>query len=152
MSFLNTIGQWFAHFWNSIQHAYNNLEPKVQSAIQSASGIVAVINANIEAAPADVWAIITKLYPALTQDVVTSALNKVSVDLKIAGANIDADFETTVKNLQTYLGTLTGNVFITEVKQFVALVASALAPGNTVIQTIELVLEWVYQTFIKGKV
>lgn len=148
MSIFTTIGHFFGDLFNAIKRAYDNLNTDEQEAAKTASGIIAVINANLTALPADVWAAIQKAYPNISEATVTAALTKVSTTLTTL---LPGTLETAITALQGYLSKYTGNEWIVITKSVVALIANELLPG-TVIQKIELVLEWVYQTFIKGKV
>lgn len=151
-TFLSKIGHFFTNLLNLAAQAFNAFEPATQAAIKQASGIVAIVNANLTAAPADVWALITKEFPTLTESGVAAALNTVLKSLNTTSETLAPDIETTLENLQKYLASFSGNAFITIVKAVVALLATLFDPNETLIQKIELVLEYVYQNFVKGKV
>lgn len=148
MSIFSWLGHIFDGLFSSLHKAYNSLSETEQEAAKTASGIISVINANLAATPAEVWALIQKAYPAIDEATVTSALQKVTNSILTPLPN---GLENAISALQTYLSKYNGNQWIVISKSLVALIANELAPG-TVIQKIELVLEFVYQNFIKGKI
>jgi hypothetical protein len=151
MFFLTKLWDDLLGIFNEAKKLWKELEPNVQTAITQASGLLAIINANLQSSPAVVWQLIELQYPTLTQANIQNALNDAANKLNVGSKIIDPDFLITIQNLQTYLSTFSGASWESEVQQWVGLLATILAPG-TELQTIVAVLEWVYQKLIKGSV
>ena len=50
----------FTDLFNSIEKAWNKLEPEVQSALIKGSGVISVINQNLQSTPQEVFDLIEK--------------------------------------------------------------------------------------------
>lgn len=155
MSFLSnllaSVGHFFSSLFTSTEKVYEELSEKEQQVSKQASGILAIINANLSTAPDIVWQLISTAFPELTKEQVTAALAKAGQVLGALDKTFSGSFEDALATLQAYLNGHEGNTWITITKAAASIIADVLAPG-TVIQKIELVMEYVYQTFIKGKV
>jgi len=150
MSFLANL---ISGVFNEIKKVWKELSPEIQAATLQASGIIAIVNANVNAVPTVIWDLIQTQYPNITQAAVTAALVKANNTVNAANAlEESATFEQALQTIQSYLNGLSGNSWITVTKTVVALLADIFAPGETVIQKIELCLEWVYQELVKPNV
>lgn len=135
--------------FNAAEGEYLKLAPEVRAAAATASGIIAIVNKEVSAVPSDVWALIQTKYPNVSQESVTAVLIK--ANNVVNGANalaLNATFDEALAALNAYLQTLSGNVWITVIKAIVAIAVDVLTPG-TVIQKVELVLEYIYQNLVK---
>lgn len=151
MTFLQQIGEFFTNLFNETAKAYNHLEGNEQTAIKTASGWLAIVGSNLTASPDVVFSLIQAAYPSITKDVLTGYLHQLGGQLGIIAADTPPDFTSAMTALQTYLGKHTGNAWIAIIKAVVALLATIIEPG-TIIQKIEMVLEYVYQNYIRGKI
>lgn len=151
MGLLQDIGHFFADLFSKFERAYHSLSAEEQLAAKQASGIIAVINQNLTATPDVIWGEIEKAFPGVDKASVSAALASVANTINNVSAYLPDNLENAIKAVQSYLSTFTGNKWVVISKSLVALIANELAPGS-IIQKIELIIEWVYQTFIKGKV
>lgn len=152
MKLLETLGQLFTDIFNSSAKAYHKLEDDEQIAIQKASGWIAIINNNLQSTPDIVFAIIQEKYPAVTKETIANSLHELAVKFKLIADNTPADLNTAIAALQSYLNQHTGNTWIAITKALVSVFSTIINPNLTVIQKVEMVLEYVYQNFIKHKV
>lgn len=153
LTFIESIGDFFVGLFNKVEKAWKQLSPEIKAATLQASGIIAIINANVSATPAVIWSLIETQFPGITQESVTSAIVKANNTVNAVNTVADtASFEEALLAIQKYLSGLEGNKFIIVVKTVVTLLADVFAPGETIIQKIELVLEYVYQELVKPHV
>lgn len=150
--FFNNIGIWRPSIEEAIESLYDNLHDTEKTAVKDASGWIAVINANLQAAPDFVFELIQKKFPGVTKESVAETLNKVNATLMKADANTPDNFASALGKLQTYLGKYEGNAWIAMTKAVVTVLADVFLKGASPIQSIEAVLEYVYRNFVKGKV
>ncbi len=147
---LNKIGHFFEGLFNAAQHAWSKLEPDLQNAILQGSGIIDIINKNIDAAPPEVIALIQKAFPNLTTDKLKSALHEVNKVFNIASDIEDSDLEVTLSRLQKYLATFNLNNTWSAVSSTAAqILSTAFAPNGTPFAKISMLIEFVYNKFIK---
>lgn len=135
--------------FNEAKAEYLKLAPKVQAASAAASGIIAILNKDVNTVPDQVWALIETKYPDVTKDTVTAFL--VKANNVVNGANTlsaNATFEEALAALNAYLQTLQGNTWITIIKAIVAIGVDIITPG-TIIQKVELIIEYIYQNLVK---
>jgi BarA-like signal transduction histidine kinase len=152
-SFISVIGHFFADLFDATAKAYKNLSVQEQNAAKVASGIIAIINANLDKVPAVVYDLIALKFPQLSKEDIAMALAKVNKAIKKTDElNVSPDLETELLFLQEHLKSYKDKEWIVITKAVVALLAIVFAPQDTIVQKIELVLEYVYQNFIKGKV
>lgn len=152
-------GIWFAKhgigkhkYYYGVVDTYESLEDDAKTALQYASGWVAVINANVEESPDFVFELIQKKFPDATKEHITEGLTRLAEALKLVTANIPTSLNDAITALQGYLSKFEGNTWVAIVRAAVTILADIIAGGKSPIQIIEMVLEFVYQTFIKGKV
>jgi hypothetical protein len=150
--FFYKCGIWHPSIEEGIIAAYDMLHDDEKIAIKSASGIFAVINTNLEAAPDFLWDILESKFPGLTKDTVTGFLNHINTQMKVIDGAIPDDFNTALTKLREYLNGFEGDGWIGMVRMAVEFGASFLSNGKLSIQAIIPVLEYVYRTFIKGKI
>jgi len=149
-TFLSSIGHFFTDLFSGIQKVWHSLTEAEQAVSIKASSIIAIINANLTAAPADVLSLIQAAFPTMTKEGLTDLLNKANQILGIADNAASGTFEQALQTLQAYLSKYQGNTWITITRAVVEILVTVLEPG-TIIQKIETVLEYVYQEFVKPK-
>lgn len=148
-NFLKKIGEFFSSLTKGAEKVWDNLEEDIQLAIKKASGIVAIINENIQDPPEIILALIKAKYPDLPVEKIQEISNEVAKDLNIAGTVIQPDILVTIANIQTVLGTLEGSRWAKKSEDIAGLIAIVLAPDKTPWNKIGTIMWWVYQTFIK---
>lgn len=149
MSFFKAIGHFFENLFNQAAHAWHNLEPEVQKALLHGSGVIDIVNKNLDATPDFVWEIIQKKFPDITEDKLKEGLSKINADFKIAEENLSDDLPTLIGNLQKYLATLKGKFWEAASSTLAQILSAIFAPEQTVFAKIVMVVEFVYRKFIK---
>jgi len=139
----------FTDLFDSVAKAWNKLEPKVQDALVKGSGIINVINTNLQATPDEVFDLIQKKFPDVTKENLTAALANVTDKLKVAQDIEDPDLLTTIKNLQAYFAGFHGKFWEGTASTASQLLSIALAPDETNFAKIAMFIEFVYRKKIK---
>ena len=150
--FFNTIGIWHPKFEDAVKDLFTHLPETEQKAITAASGIIAIVNANLDKVPDVVFSLVQQKFPDITKEKLTEGLNKLNGDLIKTGDNMPTDFAGALGVLQGYLGKYEGNTWEVISKSVVTVLANVFLGGGSSIQKIDAVLEFVYRNFIKGKV
>lgn len=141
----------FGDLFNSTEKAWRKLEPEVQAALIHGSGVIDIINKNLDQTPEFVWELIQKKFPDITKENLQVGLQKVNDDFKIAEGIDNPDLLTLIKNLQTYLASLKGQ-FWQKASSFISqTLAIVLAPNETEFAKIVSFIEFVYRTIINKK-
>lgn len=153
LAFLSKIGSFLAGLFQSTEHAYDKLEPAIKNAMEHASGVVAVINANLNVAPSFVIDAITKHFPEMDLASMHAGLLNVARILAI-GTDLSeqSTLEEVVSKLQGYLGSLKGTTWANVCNTIAEGIAICLAPPGTKFALISIFMEHVFQRFIKPKV
>lgn len=146
---IHNLGEWIGDLFNAAQKAWNRVEPEVQTALIHGSGVIDTINRNLDLIPDSVLNLILQRFPDLTREKLEEGLKKVAEALKIAGQTEDADLLTTIKNLQAYLSSLQGNFWQAVSSILAQVLAIAFAPPGTQFAKIALLIEFVYNNYIK---
>lgn len=149
-SIFTDIFSFFIGIFNASKKAWLKLETDIQQAAIWASGIIAVINANLSATPAQFWADLQKVFPTLTQAQVTEWLNKAGVVVGIIQTDANLSFEDAVVAFQAYLTKQgTGNPWIVATQGLVNLVLVEINPDIPVIQKVTSIGEYIYIDIVK---
>lgn len=141
----------FNHLLDSGKKLYKKLSDFEKELAIKVSGITAIINANLDKAPPIVFSIIEAAFPMVTKAEIQGALNKVNAFILNVSSWVSGDLETDLKHVQDYLKTFKGNEWVVATKHVINIVTVFFAP-TVFIQKIEAALEYVYQTFVKGKI
>lgn len=148
----------FTKIWNDLlgvfneaKKLWNEFTTEEQAAVTDASGIIAIVNANLDKTPQVVFQLIQLKYPAVTEASLHTVLTTAATSLNIPEQIISPDFYTTLQNLQTYLSKFSGAAWESEVAQWVGIIATIFSP-ETLLQKIVGVLEYVYQRLVKPTV
>lgn len=147
--FITTVETDVTALFNVAEAEYEKLAPEVKAAAAAASGVIAIINKDVAAVPADVWALIEAKYPDVNETTVTAFL--VKANNVVNGANTlasNATFAEALAAINAYLQTLSGNTWITVIKAIVAIGVDVITPG-TIIQKVEMIGEYIYQNIVK---
>ncbi len=86
--------------FNAAQKAWNKIEPEVQQALIKGSGVIAIINENLDKTPEFVFELIQQKFPGLTKEALQDGLKQVKEAFKIADDVEQPDLLTTIKNIQ----------------------------------------------------
>jgi hypothetical protein len=139
----------FTDLFNSVEKAWNKLDPQVQDALIKGSGVINIINTNLQETPDVVFDLIQKKYPDVTKDKLTAALANVTDKLKVAGDIANPDLLTTIKNLQTYFSGFQGKFWEGTASTASQLLSIAIAPDETPFAKVASFIEFVYRKKIK---
>jgi len=139
----------FTDLFNSAEKAWHKLEPQVQSALVDGSGVINVINQNLQATPQQVFDIIGQKFPKLSKDKLAAGLAKVNDGLKIAQGAENPDLLTTIKDLQTYLSGLQGKFWESASSIAAQVLSTVFSPDETPFAKISMLIEYVYRKKIK---
>jgi len=139
----------FTDLFNSVEKAWNKLDPKVQDAVIKGSGVISIINSNLQSTPDVVFDLIEKKYPDVTKENLTAALANVTDKLNVAQGIANPDLLTTIKNLQTYFSGFQGKFWEGTASTASQLLSIALAPDETPFAKVALFIEYVYRKKIK---
>ncbi len=139
----------FTDLFNSVEKAWNKLDPKVQDAVIKGSGVISIINSNLQSTPDVVFDLIEKKYPDVTKENLTAALANVTDKLNVAQGIANPDLLTTIKNLQTYFSGFQGKFWEGTASTASQLLSIALAPDETPFAKVALFIEYVYREKIK---
>jgi hypothetical protein len=145
------LGIWHPDIEDGIVAAYNKLHEEEKIAIVNASGIIAIINANVKQTPDFIFSLLTAKIPTVTKEAVTDFLNHINTELKIVDSQVPDSFEDALTKLQTWLNGFSGNAWIGLVRTVVEVGATFLKQGLS-LQAVATVLEYVYREFVKPKV
>lgn len=140
----------FTDLFNSIEKAWNKLDPEVQAALIKGSTVVNIINENLQATPDSVFDLIQKKFPDVTKDKLSAALANVTDKLKVAQDTANPDLLTTIKNLQTYFAGFQGKFWEGTASTASQLLSIALAPDETPFAKVAAFIEFVYRRKIKN--
>jgi hypothetical protein len=77
-NFFSKVGHFFSGLFNAANHAWNNLEPEVQTALVHGAGIINLINENLQASPMFIFELINQKFPGITQEKLIEGLQKIS--------------------------------------------------------------------------
>jgi len=139
----------FTDLFNSAEKAWHKLEPQVQNALLDGSGVVNIINQNLQATPQEVFDLISQKFPGLTKEKLAEGLAKVTDGLKIAQDTQNPDLLTTIKNLQTFLSGLQGKFWESASSIAAQVLSTVLSPDETPFAKISMLIEYVYRKKIK---
>lgn len=139
----------FTDLFNSVEKAWNKLDPKIQDALVHGSGIIGIINQNLEATPDVVFDLIQKKFPDISKEKLQTALGEVTDKLKVAQDTANPDLLTTIKNLQTFFTGFHGRFWEGTASTASQLLSIALSPDDTPFAKIAMFIEYVYRKKIK---
>lgn len=150
-NFFSNIGEFFEGLFNAAKRTWNKIDPVVQKSILHGSGVVEVINRNIDQTPKFIIDLIKNKFPDFDIAKLKLGMAEISKGLNIASDIEDPDLETMVANLQAYLKGLKGKTWAIVSNSMANIIAVFAAPGGTKVAAIIQLMEFAYQTFIKKK-
>ncbi len=95
-NFIERFGDWITGLFHSSEHTYNTLLEEEKKAGIWASGIIAVINNDLNAVPTEVIAILQQKFPDLSLDVVHGFLDNLRIKLDNLQSEIPLTLEDAV--------------------------------------------------------
>lgn len=143
---------WVKELFNSMEKAWDHLGADEQAISLKASGIIAIINANLSSTPDVVYKLIQLKFPDVTPETVQDALTKAGSFLNIADGIASMSLEEAITAFQTHLDSATGNDWVAKTQHAVSALLNVLLPTTTPLQKITTILEFIYDNFVKGKI
>lgn len=147
-SFLGKVGSFFSSLFNAAQRTWNQLPSEVKTGILHGSGIVNILNDNIDKTPEEVVKLIETAYPDLTPTSLNSALANLMHGLNLELITEDT-LESIVEKLMDYLRPLEGKLWAAISNTVASILSVFLAPPETKVATITSLMEFAYQRYIK---
>jgi len=144
--------KWVADLFNAMKKAWDHLAAEEQAISLKASGIIAIINANLDKTPEIVFQLIQAKFPDVTPEFAHDLLNKASNFLKIGDGVAALSLEDAIKALQAHLSSVTGNDWIATTQHAVGALLTVLLPSTSPLNKITTILEFIYDHFVKGKI
>lgn len=148
---LEKIGDFFESIFKSADKAFDKLPENVQKALKTGSGIIEIINENKGLSGSELEILIYTEYPELDHRSLLTSINSI-----LTGFNIPVYVEDTIANgLETVRNhldetkTKSGKLWAALSSLAAKVVAYSLSPSDTKWSQFELLVEYVYQTFIK---
>lgn len=148
---LSAIGLWFTGLFNAVKRAWNSTSEDVQLALKKASGIVAIINQNVDKAPDFVWTLVQKKFPDITEEKFKAIMKVIADDLGIAESVTDPDLFVTLQNIINKMAELkgTGSKWAEVSHGLYVAISIFEAPKGTKLAAIVSFAEYVYHKFFK---
>lgn len=101
-NFIERFGDWITGLFHSSEKTYNSLLEEEKKAGVWASGIIALLNANLNALPAEVIALLQQKFPDLSLDVVHGFLDNLRIKLDNLQSEIPLTLEDAITWGQTF--------------------------------------------------
>lgn len=148
--FFENFAEWVKGLFNAAEKAWHKLEPEIQDALLKGSGIIAVINENLGKTPDVVFELIQSKFPDISKEKLHEVLTVVDKQFGTAATIEDPDLLTTIENLQEFLSGLQGNVWQGISSSMAQVLSIAFADEKTPFAKIQMLMEYVYNEFVKG--
>lgn len=103
-NFIERFGDWITGLFHSSEKTYNTLLEEEKKAGVWASGIIALLNANLKGLPADIILLLQQKFPDLSLDVVHGFLDNLRIKLDNLQSEIPLTLEDAIAWGQKYLG------------------------------------------------
>jgi hypothetical protein len=148
--FFENIGEWFGRLFRAAEKEWQHLEPDVQEALVTASGVVSIINQNLDKAPGFVFDVIQTKFPTLSKEKLQEGLTELDTQFGTIGSLGDTDLLTTIQNIQVFLSGIKGKVWEGISSNMAQIMAIVLAGDKTPFAKIVMFIEYAYREFVKG--
>lgn len=146
MSIFKDILGFFVGLFNAAKKAYAKLSPEQQLALQEGTGLVAIINENLDKAPAEIRALIQQKFPGIDEPKLEAALFAIIEHYRLFRAS---NLDEAIQFVQSFLKSREDKEWAIASHSIAAIVTALFAPKETKASIIVSLLEFVYQTFIK---
>jgi len=147
-SVLAQFGHWFSSLFKSLDKAWAEEEPQLQSAMIDASGFIQDIKENLDKPAGQVLELLTEKYTHLSPSVIQNGLETVASGLDTSIKIVVSSPVQTLQNIMDFIKPLTGNQWADKLQSAMKLFSAELAPG-TPFEKIALFAQYVYTNFIQ---
>lgn len=140
------IGRFFKSLFNSAEKIYNNLPEADKQSLLHGSGLIAILNSEINKTPAEIRAIITTKFPDMDEAVLETTLFGLAHAFGLQATS----FDDVVTALQKYLSSQSGKIWEGMSHGLASLATLFFAKDSTTKTGVLIqLLEYVYQHLIK---
>lgn len=146
----NELKDFIGGLFDAAAKAWHKTEPEIQQALIQGSSIINIVRNALDVVPAEVYSLIQKAFPTLSEDKLKTALETLAGVFQI---KVEDSLPDTLGNIQAYLkehaasgDTLADGILSTSAQ----ILSIAFAPDQTVMAKINLLIEYVYREFVKG--
>ena len=148
--FLTKIFQWIIGLFSAMKKAYNKLSVLERKLSLKASGIIAIINTNLNASPDTIIVLIQQKFPEVSTEMMSAFLTEAGEIANIFPSNTTLSLYEKITTLQKYLSE-TGNTWVYRSQSLVKALITVMLP-STPLEKVTIVLEYIYQKLVKGKI
>mgnify|MGYP003496313068 CR=1 FL=1 len=148
--FLTKIFQWIIGLFSAMKKAYNKLSVLERKLSLKASGIIAIINTNLNASPDTIIVLIQQKFPEVSTEMMSAFLTEAGEIANIFHSNTTLKKKKKITTLQKYLSE-TGNTWVYRSQSLVKALITVMLP-STPLEKVTIVLEYIYQKLVKGKI
>lgn len=135
-------------FENAAKRLWDNLTPEEQASLKHGSGIVSVINSHLQEAPEAIALAIETEFPDLDLKALETPLLNACAALGVAPPTLDVNGA--ISAIQIWLASKQDNKIWSWASSAVSeLITVALMPNSTFFEKVSIIIQWVYDTFIK---
>jgi hypothetical protein len=143
------IGHFFIGVFDAMRKAYAHLTIEQRAALQDGTGLVELINANLEKTPKQIRQLIAEKFPTLSSEKLELALFDIAQSFNLTKAD---SIEDIIASIQAWLNGLEGQSWAYVSHALASAFSILFAPPETKLKTIVSLIEWVFQKFIKKAV
>lgn len=148
--FLTKIFQWIAGLFSAMKKAFNKLSAIEQELSMKASSIIAIINANLNATPNEILSLIQTKFPGISIIAVSGFLSEAGEVANIFSGASEKSIDEKITIIQKFLAQ-TGNTWVYRTQSLVKALLTVMLP-STPLEKVTVVLEYIYQKLVKGKI
>jgi len=148
MSLIQTILEKILPFlFKAAKREYDKLPQAEKDALQQGSGIFDIINTEVDKTPAEIRALIIAKYPTLDEAKMEAGLFEVAHTFNLL---VEANnFDDLITKLKAFLASQQGAKWAAVVQSMANIAAIIFAPEGTIFAKVGMIMEYVYQHFIK---
>jgi len=140
--------EFFKNLFNGLKKAWNKLSDEQQDALKNGTGLIAIINANLELAPAALRQKIQEAYPNLPVAVIEAGMFSVAKTFGITGLS---SLDDAINVVQAYLQEKEGKEWAVASHTAALALSVLFAPKETKVAQLVALIEFAYQKFIKNR-
>lgn len=149
VTIVGLFGSIFHHVLAGAEETYKNLTPEQQSALLDGSGILNLINSMLTSSVTEIRAAIQEQFPNVSEAALEAGLFEIAHIFNLTPT--DGDLDDCIAKLQAYLASKTqqSSTWDNIMHSASLALATILAPAGTKLGAFAMLIEYVYQTFIK---
>lgn len=151
MSIFNKIGDFFEKVWLAAKSAFKKLSPEQQESVMTGSGLIDVINDNLETVPDELRKKVYEKFPVAKElePIFYQVANLFGLNVSTESAD---DFIDSVQAKLSSLKTTNPQEWAIASHSYAAAISLLISPKGTKLSQVVSVLEMVYQKFFKKSI